>query len=93
MKMDKRNGEREFVTENLYLASLILFQTNIQPKFQIENGWISFIFPRTGETLKAVELFNNDGKVGVLKYGQAIKQLRSELLVRKNMINGGLNGK
>lgn len=86
--------QRDFKTSDIYLSSFLLTETNQKPKLETnEGGWTFFIFPRTGETLKAVELFNNDGKVGVLKYGQAIKQLRSELLVRRNMINGGLNGK
>jgi len=75
MKMDKRNGEREFVTENLYLASLILFQTNIQPKFQIENGWISFIFPRTGEILRAIEFFNTGEKANILRFSDTVKKI------------------
>jgi len=78
--------EKEFKTPNAYLAATILLETNQAPKFETTNGWTSFVFPKTGEVLRTVDLFNGGTEtVNVARYVEVLKRLRSEVYVRKSL--------
>jgi len=75
--------QRNFETADLYLSSALSILLKMQPSYRVENGRTLFIFPISDEFYKAMADYNKGIPLNVFEYGQVLKRLRAEMLMRK----------
>lgn len=76
--------QKEFISADLYLASAVSILLKTQPGFKVENGRTLFVFPLSDDLHKAMNAYNNGIKINAIEYAQALKRLRSEMLMRRS---------
>ena len=81
---------KEFVSSDLYLSAAISLLLQTQPNFKVENGRTLFVFEVSDRLYKAMSDYNSGIAINALEFTQAIKRLRSEMLLRKGLASTGV---
>lgn len=94
--------EKQFSTQDFYLAALILAKGNKLVDFFRKNGYTTFIFSETDEIREDIKCFyEENAMIDANKYGRAVKNLKSLLhsetistsqSVNKNEFNNNSKG-
>ena len=72
-----------FLTSDLYLAAFITHQTKKPPTLEMRDNRVVFSFTNDRQSIKALNDFNSDEPIGAFSFSNAVKQLRTTMIRRK----------
>ena len=75
--------QKEFVTDNPYLAAAITEQLKIDPIPKVQGGWTHFSYPGSDDVYRAVNAFNSGLELNAFEYSQTIKRLRGIAITKR----------
>ena len=72
-----------FFSPDLYLSAALVIILQRLPQFKTVNRKVLFGFPINDELYKAMAQYNSGHPLNALEYAQAIKRLKSEMIMRR----------
>jgi hypothetical protein len=75
--------QKDFVTDNPYLAAAITEQLQINPTPIVQNHWTQFSYPVSDKLYEAINAFNNGVALDAFRYSQTIKRLRGIAITKR----------
>jgi hypothetical protein len=75
--------QRDFITDNPYLAAAITEQLQIDPTPIVQNQWTQFSYPVSDRLYEAINAYNNGIALNAFAYSQTVKRLRGIAITKR----------
>ena len=83
IRKEKGMRQKEFVTDNPYLAAALTQQLGKDPVLKVQNGWAQFCYPASDKLYDAISAFNDGIPLNAFAYSQTIKRLRGMAITKR----------
>lgn len=87
--MERRDPQKTLKIPDIWLASALSLTLKIEPKLEIDDNLVTFIFPFSSETVKALSDLNSGAiKFDYITFSERVKSMKNRMITLKK---AGLN--